>query len=638
MKKLYVPLLLAIFTFSNGTVQGQQYNETPQFLRANSKWIMGGNAGWDKTTNLRINGITGFTSDGSASIADPETGALLFYTNGDKIWDKNLTVMPNGTGLGGGGRTQTVCVVPFIDEAGKYYIFTQNDPFRNTGMIPPLNETKLFYSVLDMSLNGGMGDIAVGQKTIALDSGMSSSMIAIPDEGCGIWLMTHALREPVFKAFHITREGLESSPVMSAAGPTPYAQGVGTNGEKFQKYEQGQLSVSPDRKMIAIATTSQNGSDGSIPYSLGTVLCKFNARTGRVSDAITINQGKQHAYGLAFSPDNTKLYTMVTSAPLPFVYGLYQYDVSKFDSTSVKTSETQIYAPSNSLNWCMMKLYNDTIYLSQQGTPSPTGLSIIANPNASGAACNFQFMAISYVGTVYQGLPNDIVYPLKSQDTLTGIAMDTLICKSFSSMELLPQINESYFKYEWDNGSISAKRKIYENGTYWVKYNDECQYYIDTFMITGAEVDPIISIDIDKLSTTLPYHTYQWYVDNDIITNATEREYTVMKNGDYKVLVSNEIGCFDTSAVYKVTNMDKTFIGNITSNKIKVYPNPANDYITIETPFRVDISITSVEGKVLSQVKDAQRISLKSFAKGFYWLRIIDENGQLIQVMKLVKE
>ena len=63
------------------------------------------------------------TNEGCATIND-KNGNLLFYTNGEKVWNRNHQVMPNGTGLMGGySSTQSAIVVPFPGNDSMYYIF-----------------------------------------------------------------------------------------------------------------------------------------------------------------------------------------------------------------------------------------------------------------------------------------------------------------------------------------------------------------------------------------------------------------------------------------------------------------------------------------------------------------------------------
>ena len=150
-------LLLFLCVFAGASVHAQSYNATQGYLKANSKWVFGTNIGLDKSGNALFP-VTGFNASGAAlSVADSATGQLLFYSNGVNCWTANGQLMPNGQGIGGegtGGRTQPVCAVPFISEPGKYYLFALTDPFSATGFSNN-GKGKLFYSILDMSLNNG---------------------------------------------------------------------------------------------------------------------------------------------------------------------------------------------------------------------------------------------------------------------------------------------------------------------------------------------------------------------------------------------------------------------------------------------------------------------------------------------------
>ncbi|MEP6935328.1 MAG: hypothetical protein ABI988_15560, partial [Nitrospirota bacterium] len=71
------------------------------------------------------------TQEGCASIADRNTGKLLFYTDGDSVWNRNHGTMLNGYGLYGHySSTQSALIVPMPGDTTRYFIFT-SDAARN---------------------------------------------------------------------------------------------------------------------------------------------------------------------------------------------------------------------------------------------------------------------------------------------------------------------------------------------------------------------------------------------------------------------------------------------------------------------------------------------------------------------------
>lgn len=97
-----------------------------------------------------INDSQMITYEGCSTISN-ENGKLLFYTDGYRVWNKNHQMMPNGTDLlGHSSSTQSGIIIPKPNTPGIYYIFT----------VPELaGPDGLRYSEVDMSLNGGLGDI-----------------------------------------------------------------------------------------------------------------------------------------------------------------------------------------------------------------------------------------------------------------------------------------------------------------------------------------------------------------------------------------------------------------------------------------------------------------------------------------------
>lgn len=470
--------------------RGQNYNQSPGYLKANSKWVFGSNIGWDKTQNSLFP-VSGLNASGATlSVADSATGQLLFYSNGVQCWTASGQLMPNGSNIGGegnGGRTQPVCAVPFIAAPGKYFLFALSDPFSSSGVVPG-GKGKLYYSVLDMSLNNGAGDIVATQKAILLDSLLGSSIIAIPGNQCDVWLMTHALYSSTYKAYHITAAGLDLSPVVSSGGPAVYPTPIvlGTNSWRLG-YTQGQMSVSPDRSKIAYGVISLNGiplPQGVSP--LGFMLSRFNPGNGTVTETLQFNQGDIHVYGTGFSPDNTKLYINVVASDNNTTNGIIQYDISNYNAAAIAATATAVFPmTAGSIKQKYIKLYHDTLYLSNQSTGGIPTLSRITNPDLPAALCGYQDAAVALTGAIVQGITNDVVFAMPP-DTTYSTLLDIAICKDMSPMIL--ELPAGRTAYQWDNGSANRQRIVSQRGTYWASSNSGCTVHSDTFIITGTDI------------------------------------------------------------------------------------------------------------------------------------------------------
>lgn len=159
-----------------------------------------------------------------------------------------------------------------------------------------------------------------------------------------------------------------------------------------------------------------------------------------------------------------------------------------------------------------------------------------------------------------------------------------------------------------------------------------------TLDLTIVNVEAIINVTGFVLGTTTPYTTYQWFLNGNLIPNATGSTYTVSENGNYTVFVTDENGCSDTSSIYIVNNVTAIRDINGIADKIRIYPVPATDLVYINSPVAVNVSLSGIEGKVIRSVKEAKQLSLAGLAEGIYLLHITDKEGNLVKVEKIVKQ
>ena len=364
-KRLNFFLILIVFSFaSNLFAQGEA-----------NIWYFGDHAGLDFNGGAPVALTDGAlnTPEGCAAISN-SSGALLFYTDGVTVWNKQHHPMPNGTGLmGDGSSTQSALIVPKPGVQDIYYVFTTS-AFTST-----INECN--YSEIDMTLSGGMGDVTYN-KNISLSTNSSEKLCAVKKENnFDYWVIAHELNSSVFLVYSITSAGVNTSPVTSNAGSIVPKWGI------------GYLKASVNGRNLAQAIYGQSGAVDVL---------KFNNYTGIISDNFSIQSGTA-PYGVEFSPDGTRLYETTDMGMF-----IYQFDLTLGSSAAIIASST-IIIPSDTINYhydYALQLGPDgKIYVANFGN----FLSCINNPNALGSACGFVDFAIDLLGrTSNFSLPNFI--------------------------------------------------------------------------------------------------------------------------------------------------------------------------------------------------------------------------------------
>jgi len=87
MKKILSLLAITILLFTNSAFSQKEGN----------LWYFGGTSAMDFNGGAPVNilGSGMNASEGCSVACDKVTGSLLFYTNGQYVWNKNNAIMPN---------------------------------------------------------------------------------------------------------------------------------------------------------------------------------------------------------------------------------------------------------------------------------------------------------------------------------------------------------------------------------------------------------------------------------------------------------------------------------------------------------------------------------------------------------------
>ncbi len=430
-------------------------------------WQFGDSCSLDFSSGIPVAGKSSInTTEGCASISDPNTGQLLFYTNGTKVWDKNNNQMPNGFGMigGQGTSTQAALIVPKPGSATTYYLISADQG----GYMGPNQGVN--YSIVDMSLNSGLGDVTI-KNQILTPPPTTEKLTAVKHcNGTDYWIIIHPFNSNAFNVYLLNSSGINITPIISNTG-TVQSNFSGNYGETI-----GYLKASPNGKKLACAIHQMDILE----------IFDFDNSNGQVNNPITIKYGYPYlgfgAYGVAFSPDNSKLYSTRESG------SVFQYDLSSNNASTIITSQVNLSdSVLSDLLGAVQLAPDGKIYLSIQNS---SRLAVISYPNKLGVSCNFNLHGpvLSTAVECKSGLPNFIE---ASNDVFFHQSYNTFLC-SFPSYILNAAINNT--NYLWLNGDTTKNTTINTFGNYWVSYiNSQGCKEIDTSHVVQTQA-PVINI------------------------------------------------------------------------------------------------------------------------------------------------
>ena len=187
--------------------------------------------------------------------------------------------------------------------------------------------------MVDLSLNGGLGDVIAGQKNIQLIDQVCEKVTAIKHgNNNSIWVIAHRWNSYDFHAYLISPlGGLDPSPVISSVGSF---QG----GEIYNA--RGYLKAAASGEKIAMAVNGYYVFDPAANY---VEIFDFDDMTGVLSNPIKIDgfSANDSAYGVEFSPNSKYLYVSERSS-----YGkLYQFNVESNSPSAIPVSYTHLTLP-----------------------------------------------------------------------------------------------------------------------------------------------------------------------------------------------------------------------------------------------------------------------------------------------------
>ena len=385
--------LFFIFYFLFGFIQ--LYSQNLQ----NSNWIYGNNI--VILQNFNSLGAINFSAlpptnpnsnmlEGCASVSDPLTGQLLFFTDGVRVFSNNsgnitcTNPPPEQSLLGHTSSTQNVVIVPDPDcSSSCYYLFTIDGA---TG-----NQAGLYYSKVCQNNVTGNWELVNNFINIPLQDNNNNNIVdnfyntseaitvAPHVNGHDYWVVTYVTNIQsnmgTFYSYLITNNSVNIVPQFSLNFAMANNFGMAHT-----------IKISPNSQQIAI------GFD-----NFGLYLGGFNSTNGviNITNTPIANTNNNSVYGLDFSPDSNILY--YTNG---FLGAISSFNTLNSNITNISNN--------NALSFYGVQLgQNGNIYCCyQQNNNANCGILEIVNPNNINPMTNFNNINNSQFVGLPQLVPN----------------------------------------------------------------------------------------------------------------------------------------------------------------------------------------------------------------------------------------
>jgi len=422
-------LLITLLVASYFSVSAQ--NET-------MNWYFGLNAGMNFSTAIpyALQGSALNTTEGT-TVSSDSAGNLNFYSNGVSVWDKNGTVMPNGSGLFGSvSTTVSALAVPYPGNSNLHYLFTLDEATGTNGFC---------YSIVDMTLQSGNGDVTL--KNVPIQSNVTEKMCAVKQPGTdNIWVTVHEWGTDAFYSYLVTAAGLQTTPVVSHAGMVHTIDALEQN-------KLGQMKFNTCGNQLALA----------IGYLDTVQVFDFDPATGMFSNPITIPLG-DHVYGIEFSQNGSMLYTTKYNTGTGYAE-IIQMDLSSGSEPVILSSMNTISNNSSGTNfyYALQLGLDGKIYSCLSWSPY---LGVIADPNTYGPFCNFNALAIDLDPT-FMGVSSALGLPAFVQSYFIGevvCSFPSAIPENTSSdISIVPTISSDGFFLQGNSKDQTVSMHLFDS-------------------------------------------------------------------------------------------------------------------------------------------------------------------------------
>lgn len=217
---------------------------------------------------------------GVTTISD-QTGQVLFFTDGQTVWDLNGNPMENGEDIGGDNLSSgSVLAVPVAGDETMYYLFTTQQG--------PGGENEVKYSVVDIKGDNpqGVGNVVTKDNFLFSPSTEHSASI---NAGDTTWVIFHEMGNNTFRMYPVSQNGIGQPVFNTLGGSHDFGEGIGS------------MKINGDGTRLAV--TYKEGATNKVD------IFDFDQNTGELTSYAELDLGTDgDIYGLEFSSDGSRVF------------------------------------------------------------------------------------------------------------------------------------------------------------------------------------------------------------------------------------------------------------------------------------------------------------------------------------------
>lgn len=352
-----------------------------------NKWVVSPNSliDFSNGTATLTNSITVADFYESITCISDQNGNLLFYSDGATVWDVDNNVLPNGNNLSPESSTaittttQGSLFVNSPSDSNQYYLFSLS--FNGV----------LSFSILDRTLNGGLGAVISKQNVLVKDTLSEKMAVTKHCDNKSFWLVVVKYKDLdylmgpsanytlEFQSYLINQYGVQSDPIKSQ---------INTLCPKY-----GQMKFNNAGNELAFAENNT------------LVLFDFDKTSGKVSLNREIELPLDNGYGVEYAPNDSIIYINEKQ------FNIYSNILTPLQSFPTSTqlqrgADNKIYGysfPEDEVkvqNLSASGFYGNGNWVINANKDEQTNLFSISSPNTLGTSAQYvpNAISISHVG------------------------------------------------------------------------------------------------------------------------------------------------------------------------------------------------------------------------------------------------